>query len=256
MGYSIKARVLAVRSWYMAGSIMATAMAIFKDPTEQVDVADACNVSDVDGFIRRTVDRFEATGSVDSPRRLGPPRKIPDAELHLACEEFKHGWEDQWGRKHYYRSIDEAISGPFSNDYLVWLVDQFDVKDIRKTLWRRMLTADSDIRHILRSVKHNFTNVEKTKRMEAAAQHLASSKAHAMWLASIVWIDAKSGWTTPEGEWVYASAKDAADPGFPVPHNASTKLKLKFYIAVNALIGPVAIIFVSGTSGQAQVYKV
>jgi hypothetical protein len=70
-----------------------------------------------------------------------------------------------------------------------------------------------------------------------------------LFLLSIVWVDAKVGWTNAKGEWCYCSAADAAHPSFAIDQDMFKKTKLHFYIAVNALVGHVVLIFVTGTKG-------
>jgi hypothetical protein len=177
--------------------------------------------------------------------------------LHEACRVFRRGFTDPLGRPQWRRSIEQAISpDPVGSSYLRWVVEKYEVGNLRQTLWLRMRVADPTIRRVHRSGKRNLPDAVKAKRKAACLELLTLDCTHCMFMASVVWIDQKKGWTTPEGEWVYAGLDEYTSKDFPIPHDATNKRHLCFYIAVNAYLGPVGIYFVTGTHGEKNGFKV
>lgn len=214
------------------------------------------NVSDVRRFIETHVSNFEERGTVHDRPRSGPSKKVPHDVLLQCIEEWNKGWTDSKGTKWYYESIEAAVNGPYPNGYLVWVVDQYDVKNLRATLWERMLEADPTLQLRRRPKKHVFTAAQMQLRINFTGEKLAYGILLPVLLMSVVFIDAKKGWTESEGEWVYASKDEAEGEEFIVPKNRWVKKKMVFYVAVNALIGPVKLFFCSGTTGYKTPYKV
>ena len=259
--FSTQLRVWAVACYYLAQGKLSAAAHVFKGgvrTTRQEDMQPpdgAHAVRDVRNFISRTVGNFNKTGAVGDLPRSGRPHKIPHDVLLECAGAFKSGWGTTDGRWVYYTSITDAVEGPNANWYLRAVVQEFGVVNLEETLWRRMMAADPDLRRVRRPAKHCFTPEQKAARRRVAAQR-ADMDDQMFYLLSMVWIDCKKGWTNAQGEWVYASARDAAQPDFPVDQKAYGKFKLQFYIAVNALVGPVALIFTTGTTGLNKGYKV
>lgn len=260
MGHPKEVRVLAIICYYFAGCSLAAAVPLFKTgqhPKTKEAFADVSGVGDARGFISRTIDRFEKEADLGDRPRSGAPRKLPDSVVEKCCKEFKRGWVDDYDRHWYYTSIEEALSNDCGSPYIRDIVDQYDVRNVRQTLWTRMLEADPDLGRVHRPAKHKHTDAQKAVRQRVASDRWSKGvNKLCLWLMTVVWIDAKCGYTNQQGEWVYASLHEPMQPGFEANRNEFPKKKLHFYIAVNALIGPVDIIFVTGTTGDKKVYKV
>lgn len=91
----------------------------------------------------------------------------------------------------------------------------------------------------------------KAARVAASTKLLAKPAA---WFNSVVWLDAKTLYINPKNTYAWVNTA-AMSPHDLVREDKRFKargkelIKLKFYIAVNALCGPVALVWVTGTTG-------
>jgi transposase len=260
MGHSGRVRLLAVICYYFAGCQLAKATALFATglhPKTNEAFCDVNGVKDKRSFIKRTVMRLEDQGDLEDRPRSGAPRKVPDSVIKQCCKELKRGYTDDAGRHWHYSSIEDALNTDYGSPYMRDIVVKYEVVNVRETLWARMLEADSDIGRVYRPAKHKHTDEQKAVRQRVARQRWDMGiNELCLWLFTVVWIDAKCGYTDQRGEWVYCSIQESLKPGFEANRNGFPRKKLHFYIAVNALIGPVDIIFVTGTTGDKRIYKV
>jgi hypothetical protein len=256
-------RVWAVIAYFCARGNLAAAVRLFKTGTDSDGravehyQAEAQDVSDARNYVQRWSGAFAQSGTVtDAPGRGRKP-KVPHAALVMAADAFKAGFCDDSGTVHYYTSIQEALDGPMAHPYLVDLRQRFDVSDGYHTLLLRMREVDPDLTQAKRSAKHKFTPAQKQKRIEYCQMWLEKEfQAMELELLATVWIDAKKGYTEYNKESVWTSRSATHEPDFHMDPERYGKTALNFYIAVNALIGPVSIVFVSGTTGLPKIYKV
>jgi hypothetical protein len=218
---------------------------------------DARSVAGARAFVQRWGNAFQKTGSVADAAGRGRKPKVPHHVLVMAADAFKAGWCNDTGESFYYTSIMEALDGMMAHPYLVWVKQSFNVGNDYHTLLRHMMEVDADLCHAKRSAKHKFSPEQKQKRIAYCQGWLAKGPAVLLSeLLSVVWIDSKKGFVGCTGEWVWTSRETTYQPDFPVDPKLFGKVALNFYIAVNALIGPVSLVFVSGTTGKEKKYKV
>lgn len=93
----------------------------------------------------------------------------------------------------------------------------------------------------------------KSQRVAAAAKLLDLPPA---WFESVVWLDCKTMYINPSSYYAWVdtatmSPHDLVKEDKRCRARGKELVKLKFYIAVNAKCGPVALVWVTGTSGLA-----
>lgn len=184
---------------------------------------------------------------------------MPDSVIEECCQAWNAGWVDGQGTKWFWGSIEAAVAEVDGCDFLRGVVEDYGVKNVRATLWQRMLAASPTMRLRRRPFKWPFTDAQRLVRIHYCSEKLAMADLLQR-LKAVVWIDAKKLYTRSNRDFVYCDAASAELPDFMVPETRFPKHKLHFYIAVNAMLGPVKAWFVTGTSGikktRAKVYTV
>lgn len=118
-----------------------------------------------------------------------------------------------------------------------------------RTLTRRMKKDFPTFKYIKLRGRRPFTPAQLGERRRVCTAHLAAGLEV---LRRTVWIDQKTFYFTKETVrgWVDAGKQDT----YPRPTSKAKykgkDIKLKYYIAVNALLGPVALVFTTGSSGR------
>jgi hypothetical protein len=154
----------------------------------------------------------------------------------------------------WYRSVRE---GCLENEVLRQAILAHDVepqhllkrmRQVRPDLERRKLT----IRKPLINTRHNAGE----ERLRDAAFLLVQPMSY---FKRIVWLDAASFHVMPDGKvevWASADRHDLQRTDVHLGIAPNKRVSIKYYAAVNWLKGPVAIVFVTGTTGVDKIYKV
>lgn len=252
-------RMLAVTVWIVSAGKLSAAAELFmagRDPITRQAVEGVGTVGNVKTFIKQWVKRWKDKGAVSEAPKSGAPRKVPDWAIDVCCARFKRGYTDSAGMQRYFTSFNEAYDGHYRDPFIVEIVDQFGVRSVNETVFRRMREHDPDLVKVKQPVKHKFTDDERRCRREVAREfHKMGDAALLSRLLATVWVDQKKGWVSEQGEWVYTSRETAAKPSFYLPWQRKAP-KLCFYVAVNAVVGPVGLVHVTGTEGLKTRYKV
>lgn len=224
----------AVVCWYRNGEDIAAAVAALKSWHPEVKGINFAR------FIRDWVKAFKTKYSVATPVSPGRPSSVPPEEAKRAVEILWAGYVAE-GKHLHYRSIKQAVG---QNKDLKAITTKYKIEP--ETLLRQMVKVEPACRRRRQVIKRLLSVENRRERREACKKLL-------LWpieqLRRTFWIDAATIYVVPKAQRVYAPP-DAhlvlTDDRLP-SHSTQLK-KLKFYICINAIVGPVALKFVTGTS--------
>lgn len=230
----LRLRLSAIQCWYKCDDDIRAAVLLFKSRNPGLKKINYAR------FIRDAVRGLESRFSLHTPASTGRPATLPREKAELAVELLWKGYESE-GQQRYYRSIDQAVR---SNPGLKAICDEHDITP--RTLLRAMVAAEPRCRR-RRQVVKRLLSVELKKERRLACEKLL------LWpveqLCRTFWIDAATIYIVPKGMKVFAPPDaDMVITDDRLPSHSSQLQKLRFYICINAILGPVAIKFVTGTS--------
>lgn len=202
-------------------------------------------------FLWRNARKFINTGAVCDMPRSGRDPKVPRRVLRRCCNRFKAGYHDAQGKRHWYASIEEALLKDY---YIKHAVHKYGVRDVRSTLFARMLELDPFIVRRTRTVKRQYTPAHLEARVRVAKELLDKGPDYHL---GTIFLDAKKGYIKPADMRVWCD-KSEPDNGEFLIRTKDVKCQKKFfyYIAVNAYLGAVWMGFVTGSVGVKRGYKV
>lgn len=191
-------------------------------------------------FIHTSVRRLTENYSLHKAPAKGQPIKVPPEVAQEALDILWAGFEAE-GRQCYWDNIEDACD---ASPGLAAIIDQF--KCCPKTLLRAMQREEAECRQRVQRMEREFTPENKKARQKACAFLMHCTVDY---LRRVFWLDAATIWIVPKDRAVFAPP-DAdlvvADPR--LGKHSLVKRKMKFYILINAMEGPVALHFVSGTT--------
>ena len=230
-------RAVGVECFYEAGRAIRAAVALFK---QRCPAPQPRNPS---RFIRTAVHALETRQNLRHPGSGGRPPKVTAADARLAVDLVWRGYVSE-GRRVWYRSIRHALAQCAA---LRQLLARCGCSV--RTLQRAMKAAEPECRRRRLVVKRVLTPANRNQRL-AVARHLRANWGPQR-LLRVFWVDAATIYVVPKGMLAYAppsAARDVvADPR--LPSHSSNVLKLRFYMCVSAIGGPVALVFTTGTTG-------
>lgn len=200
-------------------------------------------------FCRTWGQRRIATGAVEDAPRSGRPRKLTAAWIDQCITALSHGY------------IRLETRGPKRVPFRSWA--QF-------CQWSPVAMACLQATgvtsaHLLRACQLSLPTLKRVKiyirvwlapatkaaRVADATTLLAK---HPDWFKAVVWVDAKTLYINPKSTYAWVNTADMS-PNDLIREDRRYKargkelVKLRFYLAVNALCGPVALIWTTGTTG-------
>jgi hypothetical protein len=173
--------------------------------------------------------------------RSGRPRLVTDKQAKR-CVDVVLQWRED-GLSGPYKSIRHLIN---TSTYVKGLVEANSASP--RTLARAMQRVCPTLSYKKLVVKAKLTAKHKEDRVAVCKQHLEASDDT---LETVVWVDAKTmlmnithryGWVDCLKEDVFETTRAST--------RKSNIIKLKYYIAVNARLGPVMLAFYTGTTGM------
>jgi hypothetical protein len=191
-------------------------------------------------FVERAVRMATTHYSFKQPYAGGQLRKVPGPVAEQAVQTMWEGYVAE-GEQRYWTSIRAAVG---ASPALGAICCEYRCSP--DTLLRAMREVEPACRSRLERVVRLLTAENKRDRKAAASLLL---KKDLPYLRRIFWLDAATIYILPEGRRVYAPphvafvVSDARLNG----HSKALR-KLKFYILVNAVGGPVDLQFVTGTT--------
>lgn len=238
----LKLRLLAVECYILSGKLIEPAVALFNSRCPKH------GKSTPSRFIREAWQLLELTFSLHTQHNQGRPRKVTDTEAAAAVQWLWAGYEAE-GEQRYYTSIEAACE---LSPKLAACVAAHDIKP--RTLLAAMRRVEPKCRRQLTVVKRPHSPENRKQRVRCCEQLEGWSLSR---LQRTCWIDAATIWLVPKNMKVFAP------PGVHLvltdsrhPTHSSKIRKLRFYICVNALLGPVALRFITGTTDLEGNYMV
>lgn len=192
--------------------------------------------------IRTWVENLEKYGTLSTRRAPGAQIKLPKSAVKRAIELLYEGWESE-GRQLAYTSINEALQ--HSPDLAAILTEHKIKPD---TLLRRMRKLLPSVKKRLLFLKRQLTPEQQQARLDAVKRLLKHWPVER--LDHVMWVDATTIILKPRGIKVYLppGSRALVFSDDRLQRHSSNIRKLKFYICVNAILGPVALVFTSGTT--------
>lgn len=200
-------------------------------------------------YCRKWGQRRMATGCVADAPRAGRPKQLTTDWIDNLITALSQGY------------IRIETTGPKRVPFRTW--SQF-------CQWSPIARACLEVTkvtsaHLLRACQLSLPTLKRvqihlkvwlapaTKAARVAASTKLLTK-HADWFKSVVWVDAKTLYINPKNTYAWVNTA-AMSPHEFVREDKRFRargkelIRLKFYIAVNALCGPVSLIWVTGTTG-------
>lgn len=234
-----------IRAWIQAGCDYKKALQLFRMlPCSQ-------GISRPDRFLKEWAWRISKACSLHDKQRSGRPRKLDKDTVDRAVQLFLAG-STQDGNQTGFSDLKEALS---SSPELQSIVSTHDMQP--QTLLLNMQEANPNLVKRREDLKPMLTNRLKQQRVTACNKLLQYSDA---WFRRVFWLDAKTMHIAPTARqvWVDSSVPMPVKKDTRMPRSGRDRRTLHFYSMVNWCVGPVAIMFVTGTSGlqHAQPYVV
>lgn len=181
-------------------------------------------------------------GTLLTPTAPGPKPKLPKSAVRRAINLLYEGWENE-GKRLAYTSINEALQ---HSPGLRAILSRYKVKE--DSLLRRMKELLPSVKKRLLFFKRQLTPEQQEARLQAVTRLLKDWPLEK--LRRVFWVDASTIIIKPRGIKVYLPPGHRAlvFTDDRLQRHSSKIQKLKFYICVNAILGPVALVFTTGTT--------
>lgn len=244
-GYDEGMRLAAYVAWKQADGHYKEALQLFKQHTG----ADA--ISRPDRFLKYWAKVVGQSLSLRDKPRSGRPRKLSQQAVNRAVQLFLAGSSHN-GSQAAFTDLNEALD---KCPELRAIVSNSQMHP--QTLLRNMRAANPDLVKRTEDLKPILNNKLKEQRVTACHKLLQFSNAY---FRRVFWLDAKTMHISPSARkvWVDRKLPSHVKSDARVPRSGRDRRTLHFYAMVNWCAGPVAMIFVTGTSGlqHAQPYTV
>jgi hypothetical protein len=237
-------RAAAVKAFYWAHGDMAEAVRLFDVFCPEHTVANPYD------FIRYWADIFPERASVLDVKAHGPPCRLSDRRVAECVTILLGGFKLAKGKRHYFHSIAQAVS---KSKRLKEIMDGAGFKTPKLLLAALKRRVPGLHRRFVRYC-FTYSSNNKLERM-IYCQLMLWLPEHMMMqlLFRVFWIDAKKLWVVPKGEAVYAPKGADLYVEHPLARGGKGQpVCIHYYIAVNAVLGPVLFMPVTGTTGLAE----
>ena len=188
---------------------------------------------------------FEKRGTLSDQARSGRPKQLPDAAALRAAAILKTGYKASGVHK-CYSSFSHALS---LNQELQSILQTAGVG--KKHLLQGIKNVDSSPAFRMLHIKNALTHEERSERMRISRHMIREFSRADCFSKRIFWIDAKKMHVSLKSQKVWL---DSENPPETVEDARAQGARggwktLHFYAAVNACQGPVAFVFITGTTG-------
>ena len=188
---------------------------------------------------------------MEDAARSGRPKKLTEEWVDSCITALSHGYEM------------ETTTGTKRVPYRTWAqfcqncptaMQCLEATGVTPAhLLKTCLATLSSLKRVKIQVKVWLKPEIKAQRMAAAAKLLELPPA---WFEGVVWLDCKTMYINPTSFYAWVdtatmSPHDLVKEDKRCRARGKELVKLKLYIAVNALCGPVALVWVTGTTGLA-----
>lgn len=254
MVHELQLRINAVAAWFMAqgNPVLACMYFVMISGTEHGVIA-------LESFIRRWATHFENFGSVLA-RYMGRQHRMPLEIARECVTVLLAGYQEvvqvQAGgmcreevRQKYFRSIGDAVN---RSPFLRQKMKEYDITP--GTLLRTLQHAAPGLRKRHLNPRRALSPANMASRVEVCRKLLGMGERELLrQLSRMFWIDSKTFYIEPEGLAVWAPADaNMAVVDQRMPHSLRERKKIVYYAVVNALLGPVYIEYMTGTTGHEQ----
>jgi hypothetical protein len=124
------------------------------------------------------------------------------------------------------------------------------------TLLRHMRRAQPNLVQRAQRFRPPLSKKNRALRLELARRNLRLLHDKPTYWRRVIWVDAKKLWVKPKGGLVWTDRRRPLPPlPFPGFSSSGKSVLLHYYAAVNADLGPIGMVFVTGTPGQTRKYK-
>ena len=207
------------------------------------------NLARPDKFIKQWGQAWETRHSVEFVKRAGPQPKFDDGTARQAAAAFKAG-----NAGVHFTSIKEATAPTTGHPFLKDLVDR---GCSARTVLKRIKQVDPNLTKKTEQLKWVFSAQQKADRREAAKWCLERLSTDKKFLHAVAFTDHMTIYCMPARRTVWCDKRDDVTVVHASVGRGKKVVKLGFYIAVNAVVGGVAIVFTTGTTDKGgKVYKV
>lgn len=200
-------------------------------------------------YCRRWGQRRIATGGVMDAPRSGRPKQLTADWIDTCITALSHGYirlEARGPKRVPFRSWAQfCLWSPIARDCL----RHTGVTSAH--LLRACQLSLPTLKRVKIHIRVYLPPASKAARVADATWLLAK---HPDWFKAVVWIDAKTLYINPRDTYAWVNTADMS-PNDLIREDKRYKargkelIKLRFYVAVNALCGPVALIWTTGTTG-------
>lgn len=258
--FGLHVRRAAVEAWVLAGrpaqGQMAPALAEFRKLMKERHANERLprNVSEfVSGWVKAWEERGTVRSKSPSPRRSHLPDDVVDDCYHALLAGYHTG-----RRQCYFRSFRQAVQRCTMLRDVMARYTHDDGRPLKPaSLWRRMKERHPGLsRRLLRFVRKR-KSAERQQRVAYCSKLLAMpAAARQRYLARVVWLDAKKLYIVPTSQLVYApKGADLVVEDRRVPDSWRAAKKINYYCAVNAVVGAITWLPVTGTTQLSDVFK-
>lgn len=214
-------------------------------------------------MMHRWGEHMRSNGGVHDAKRTGRPTKVPKPTIAKCCYAFLKGYTVVVRGKTVRRgftSLEACVRASRHTPQVIKAAIESSGITV-KALWRAMLRMMPTL-----PLFKSTGDVKACLSLDVKNKRLRSARQLAKWavekLLTVIWIDAKSLYITPEEPEVYslppaADAEEAVyeDERVPMQKYNNTGHKLHYYAGINALTGLVHFTWVSGTTAYNSGYN-
>lgn len=240
MTFSVTHMVLAACHYKEANGDVKAAVRGLRDQLQKLDLEAP---SDLLQFVKTWGPRMQADGSIKSlAHNSGRKQKLTVEQLNI-CHDEATGWFAA-GMPGPYASMEALMS---QSEKVKAIVEATGVS--AETLSRRLKELFPGFRYGVVATKDVLDDAQKSARVEDCHHLLEMSERERN---TVVWVDSKSMILVVKRQraWIDTDVCDYEERRRP-PQLGNQIINLKYYIGVNALLGPFWFAFTTGTTGLA-----
>jgi hypothetical protein len=227
-------RLLAIQCRMEMGGDMDAACSLFRD------ICPGTPPANVAEFINYWWDALTTRYSLLDEKH-GRVSKLSDGIVERCLELL---WEGYWceGRHLAPLNLDDALA---NIPELARIREQAGLSV--RTLWQHMKSAEPRLRQRLLAYKAKLSDAQRMDRWDTASRLRRYCLEE---LRRVVWIDATSVYVVPKGfKALVPPGADTVIEDDTMPKDYKHAIVLRFYCCVNAVVGPVAFAWHTGTTG-------
>jgi len=197
-------------------------------------------------FVERSGNAFPHRWTLDTLPKSGAKRKIPPTAVDKCATAFVAGLRDEHGDKmRGFASMHEAAL--FSPTIHAALQDY--------GVTYRMVERRPGLMKMALRVERELSKAEQQAHLETAQHHLRALNEDPGFLDTVIFLDKCHAYMVPDLLKVWVD-KFEYDVLFECKHLRRKSVKLEWYLAVNAKVGLLSVVFVTGTTGKGRDYLV